>query len=288
VWPVTVWANRLADAPSSRQIGRDRARVVLTAMCHSGKWVDDRFLVTVSTRVLTDWCPPEYGRRTVREVLDLLEESGHIRCDGTAGKQGTRYEVVTPADLRPSSGQASGQASGRASGRASPPTGFGLGNGLGGGKGEAVSVDGQVPVPGGAGLPPPTKSEFSKTNPDIDPGCPRHGWETHGVDPCGGCRDANQRKAGHAEQARAALEAERAAYRAAVAVADWCGHEDDLEPGGHIPQPRGCGPRCWRCRKQWERDRAPAPERRERIAADVIPTAGLGLDKYLSALQIAG
>jgi hypothetical protein len=107
------------------------------------------------------------------------------------------------------------------------------------------------------------------------------------VDPCGGCRDANQRKAGHAEQARAALEAERATYAAMVAVAGWCGHDGYLDPGGNVPQPRGYGPKCVDCRTAWKRDRAPAPERRERITADVIPTAGLVLGS-LSALRIAG
>jgi hypothetical protein len=96
VWPLIAWALRLPDAPSSPRVGRDGSRIVLVAMCHAGEWVGDRFLV--AERGLTDWCPPEYDRRLVREAIGLLVRSGHLRRDGSAGE---RYEVVIPPAITP-------------------------------------------------------------------------------------------------------------------------------------------------------------------------------------------
>jgi hypothetical protein len=291
--PDDYWAPRVAGvvplALPPRQVHTARL-VLITLASFAQPGPDPGTLVAgVGQRLLADRCG--VFRSTLADALTHLTDVGAVALEPTAARARSVYRLTFWEWFETERGPVAGRVTGPVAGPVAGPVGRATGTGTRtrlGREGTRANVAGQAPVPGGADHPPPTKSEFSKPNPtEPDPGCPRHGWETHGVDPCGGCRDANQRKAGHAEQARAALEAERATYAATVAVAGWCGHDGYLDPGGNVPQPRGYGPKCVDCRTAWKRDHAPAPKPRERIAADVIPVAGLVLGS-LPALQIAG
>jgi hypothetical protein len=87
-------------------------------------------------------------------------------------------------------------------------------------------------------------STNTNTNTPAD-GCPRHGWNTHGPEPCRTCAQLNATSEARAEQAAAAAErAEQDAYRRATATAGPCPHG---VTAGHVERPAGKGPRCDKC-----------------------------------------
>jgi hypothetical protein len=258
-------------------VGRDRVRIVLVAMAHGGKWVRGRFLVTVSGRTLAEWCPPEYGRRTVRAALDLLDGAGVIRPDGRRS-QGARttWEVIVPAGMRPPAGQ---QLGGGLGGELGGELGGGLGGGLGGDARPQAGAEAEAEAGGKRGAAalgpaplgdldasPSPSTSTTDTTAYPDPGCPDHGWADPGR-PCGGCADARKRR--DAATARDAAEqaeqdaAEQTHYAELVVAAGACPHG---VPGGDVMRPGRLGPACPSCRLAWRESTSRVPADRRRAA----------------------
>jgi hypothetical protein len=303
--PDGYWAQVIARiVPLELGHGRENfARHVLGAVASfAGPDSAGGMVARVSRATLVAACPHGTIARNVSEALgDLTVDGGPLAvADPGRGARPTAYRLVCWDWARaerdrigPSNGPVSGPSNGPVSGPSNGPSnGPSVWTTRGAleetrGEGKRAQVAGQVPVPGGAGLPPPTKSEISKTNPDEpDPGCDVHGWDNATGAACGGCGKAKVRRQAADAERKAALEAEKADYRARYAASvDRCGHDSHPDPGGAILRPGGDGPVCPECRKRWERGRAPAAAPPKRVAGDVIPVGGLVLGS-LPALRI--